>query len=154
MSEITFLASSRPFVLPEEIKEYNSRTYFEREEDFMFFFVKEIDAGWKKEMDGLFCMPYIYEVNGVGNRLFLTYIEKYMEAGDVLEIYCVPNQHDLEAYIQRMEWKPEHIEVNVGERTYRDIHGTYQLNPQNWLKDLSHRRYITPFGITTFRACS
>ncbi|WP_163103058.1 hypothetical protein [Peribacillus alkalitolerans] len=92
MTEITFLASSKPFEIPDEIEEYNKRTVFESEEDFIFFTVQEADDYWKKEIEGLFSLPYVYEVNGVGNRLFLKYIEKYMELGDVLEIYHVPNQ--------------------------------------------------------------
>ncbi|QIZ08318.1 hypothetical protein HFZ78_17625 [Priestia megaterium] len=95
-------------------------------------------------------MPYIYEVNGVRNLLFLKYIETYMELGDVLEIYRVPNQHAFEEYKQRMEEEPEPIEVNVGCYTYRTIYGLYQLNSKEWLEELSHRNYITHYGITTF----
>ncbi|MFJ8258361.1 hypothetical protein ACIQ4Z_13940 [Peribacillus asahii] len=150
MSEITFLASSKPFQIPDEIKEYNNRTFFEREEDFISFSVEEIDDYWEKEVEGLFSMPYIYEVYGVGNRLFLKYIEKYMEMGDVLEIYTIPNQHAFEYYKQKMQENPELIEVNVRSYTYRDIYGSYQLNTKNWLEELSHRNYITHHGITTF----
>ncbi|MGP7819812.1 hypothetical protein [Niallia sp. 01092] len=150
MTEITFLASSKPFKMPDEIEEYNNRTVFEREEDFIFFTVHKMDDYWKREVEGLFSFPYIYEVNGVGNRLFLTYIEKYMEIGDVFEIYSVPNQHAFEYYMETMLAKPEPIEVNVGSYTYRDIYGTYQLNAKKWLEELSHRRYITHHGITTF----
>jgi hypothetical protein len=150
MSEITFLASSKPFEIPDEIEEYNNRTVFESVEDFMFFSVQVIVDNWEKEVDGLFSLPYIYEVNGVGNCLFLTYIEKYMEIGDVLEIYSVPNQHAFEKYKKTMEANPEPIEVNVGSYSYRDIHGSYRLDSKKWLVDLSHRNYITHRGITTF----
>ena len=150
MTEITFLASSKPFEIPDEIEEYNNRTVFEREEDVIFFSVQEVDVYWKKETEGLFSLPYVYEVNGVGNSLFLKYIEKYMELGDVLEIYQVPNQHTFEEYKQRMEEEPEPIEVNVGSYTYRTIYGLYQLNSKKWLEELSHRNYITHYGITTF----
>ncbi|MEH7483418.1 hypothetical protein V7157_20610 [Neobacillus drentensis] len=76
MTQITFLASSKPFEIPDEIEEYNNRTVFEREEDVIFFSVQEVDDYWKKKIEGLFSLPYVYEVNGVGNRLFLTYIGK------------------------------------------------------------------------------
>ena len=33
MSEIAFLASPKPFNIPDEIKEYNNRPAFKREED-------------------------------------------------------------------------------------------------------------------------
>ncbi|MBI0577331.1 hypothetical protein IEC97_08155 [Neobacillus cucumis] len=150
MTEIAFLASSKPFKIPDEIEEYNNRTVFEGEEDFIFFSVQEVDDDWKKKIEGLFSMPYVYKVDGVGNQLFLTYIEKYMELGDVLEIYQVPNQHAFEEYKHRMEEEPEPIEVNVGSFTYRTIYGLYQLNSKGWLEDLSRRSYITHLGITTF----
>lgn len=150
MTQITFLASSKPFQIPDEIEEYNNRTVFEREEDAIYFSVQEVGDYWKDEIKGLFTMPYIYEAVGVGNKLFLRYIEKYMELGDVLEIYQVPNQHAFENYKQRMEEHPEPIEVNVGNHTYRTIYGLYQLNPKKWLEELSHRNYITHNGVITF----
>ena len=151
MSEITFLASSVPFRIPDEIEEYNNRTYYEREEDFIYFSVKEIDDDyWEKKLDGLFSMPYIYEAIGVGNKLFLTYIEKYMELGDVFEIYEIPNQHAFDEYRQRMNEQPEAIEVNTLRHTYKTIHGLYQFDSKKWVEELSHRVYLTPYGITTF----
>ncbi|CAH2716718.1 hypothetical protein BACCIP111895_03906 [Neobacillus rhizosphaerae] len=150
MSQITFLASSKPFEIPDEIEEYNNRTVFEREEEAIYFSVQEVDEYWKEKINGLFSLPYIYEAHGVGNKLFLTYIEKCMELGDVLEIYQVPNQHAFENYKQRMEEHSEPIEVNVGSYTYRDTYGLYQLNAKKWLEELSHRNYITYYGITKF----
>ena len=153
MTEITFLASSKPFEIPDEIEEYNNRTIFEREEDCISFTVEEIGDYWEKEVAGLFSLPYIYEVDGVGNRLFLTYIEKYMEIGDVFEIYTVPDQHAFEYHKQNMQENSNPIEVNVGSYTYRDIYGLYQLNIKKWIEDLSHRNYCTHHGITTFVKC-
>lgn len=150
MSEITFLASSKPFEIPEEIQQYNQRTEFEKEEDHMFFSVDELADGWLQEIQGLFSLPYIYEAKGVGNRLFLTYLEKYMEIGDVLEIYSVPNQHAFLSYKKKMQEKPELVEVNTGSYTYRDSSGLYQLNPKKWVEELSHRNYNTQHGVTTF----
>ncbi|MFT0804171.1 hypothetical protein VSK91_22865 [Bacillus swezeyi] len=150
MTQITFLASSNPIKIPDEIAEYNNRTIFEREEDAIFFSIQEVDDYWKKKVNDLFSMPYIYEAQGVGNKLFLTYIEKYMDLGDVLEIYQVPNQHVFEEYKRKMEEQPEPIEVNVESHTYRTIYGVYQLNPKKWVEELCHRNYITHHGVTTF----
>ncbi|MCM3110733.1 hypothetical protein [Lederbergia lenta] len=123
---------------------------FEMEEDIIYLTVQEIDKYWEKELEGLFSMPFIYEINGAGNRLFLLYIEKYMEIGDVLEIIKVPNQHSFEEYKRDMLERPEPIEINVDSYTYRDIHGSYQMNNKKWLADLSQRNYMTHCGITTF----
>ncbi len=143
MSEITFLASSIPFRIPDEIEEYNNRTYYEREEDFIFFSVSEIDDDyWKRKLEGLFSMPYIYEAFGVGNKLFLTYIEKYMDLVGVLEMYEIPNQNAFDEYRQRMEEQPEAIEVNTLRHTYKTIYGLYQFDSKKWVEELSHRIYI------------
>lgn len=150
MSKITFLASSKPFKIPTEIQEYNQRTEFENEEDYMFFSVHKVADGWLQEIGDIFSLPYIYEVEGVGNRLFLTYLEKYMETGDVLEIYSMENQHAFLSYKKKLLEKPEPIEVNTGSYTYRDPSGLYDLNPKKWSEELSHRNYITEHGITTF----
>ena len=95
-------------------------------------------------------MPYVYEAGGVGNRLFLTYIEKYMEIGEVLEIFYVPSQNDFDEYKQRLLEHPEPIDINIGQYTYKTSNGLYRLNPKKWVEELSHRNYLSPYGITTF----
>lgn len=42
MSEITFIASSKPFIIPDEIEAYNNRTVFERTEDSIRLWVNEV----------------------------------------------------------------------------------------------------------------
>ncbi|TWT09224.1 hypothetical protein [Planomicrobium sp. CPCC 101079] len=150
MSRITFLASSKPFEIPEEIQAHNQHVHFENEEDVIFFSVQKIDENWLKEIQDLFSLPYIYEVEGAGSQLFLTYLENHMETGDVLEIYSVPNQHAFHSYKKKAQEMPEPIEVNTGNHTYRDASGLYQLKPKKWLEELSRRNYITHHGITTF----
>lgn len=150
MTQITFLASSRRFELPEEIEEYNNRTVFETVEDAIYFTVDVVDEYWKAKLVGLFTMPYIYEAHGVGNKLFLRYLEMHMEIGDVFEIYYVPSQNQFDAFRRRMEEAPHPIEINVGSYTYRDIYGMYKFNPKKWLEELSHRNYLSEHGVTTF----
>ena len=150
MSEITFLASSKPFILPDEIQEYNNRTYFEREEDFIGLWVSEEGAnGWDELVGGLFTLPYLYEIYGADNQLFLLYLEKYMEEGEVLELLYFPNQHAYEYYQRRLMEDPEPIVINVGSLTYQNKNGTYQLNPKKWVEELSCKNYLTEFGVTT-----
>lgn len=150
MTEITFLASSKPFIIPDEIQEYNNRTVFERMEDFIRLWVSEVDAdGWGDLVKGLFTLPYIYEIFGADNRLFLLYLEKYMGEGDVLELLHFPNQHAFEYYQRRLMDNPEPIVINVGSLTYQNKYGTYQLNPKEWVEELSHKIFITEYGITT-----
>lgn len=61
MTQITFLASSKPFQIPDEIEEYNNRKVFEHEEDAIYFSVQKVDDYWKDKINRLFSMPYIYE---------------------------------------------------------------------------------------------
>ncbi|RKL66560.1 hypothetical protein CR203_14830 [Salipaludibacillus neizhouensis] len=150
MSEITFLASSKPFIIPDEIQKYNNRTVFEREVDIINLWVNEVDTfGWGGFVEGLFTMPYIYEISGAGNELFLLYLEMHMEIGDVLELLHFPNQHAFEYYQRRLMENPEPININGGKLTYQDKYGTYQLNPKKWVEELSHKIYLTEYGVTT-----
>ncbi|KAA0547144.1 hypothetical protein FZW96_14325 [Bacillus sp. BGMRC 2118] len=150
MTEITFLASSKRLKIPDEIEEYNYRTVFEKEEDAIYFTVQKIDHYWKEKVSGLFTLPYIYEAHGVGNSFFLTYLDKYMELGDVLELYHVRSQNQFDEFRRRMEEAPKPIEINTGSYMYRDIYGSYKLEPKRWLDELRHRNYIGHHGITTF----
>ncbi|TXC92817.1 hypothetical protein FS935_01045 [Metabacillus litoralis] len=150
MSEITFLASSKSFIIPDEIQEYNNRTVFERIEDVMGLWVEEVESdGWGESVEGLFTLPYIYEITGADSQLFLFYLEKYMEVGDVIELLHFPNQHNVEYYISRLSEHPESIFINVGSFTYQDKYGTYQLNSKNWVEELSHKNFLTEYGVTT-----
>lgn len=150
MTSITFLASSRPFILPKEIEEYNAQTKFEVEKDYMTFSLEEVNPFWRKQIFDLFSMPYLYEVEGAGNRLFLLYLEKYMEEGDVFELYHLPNQHTFKKYIEEAKENSNFIEVNSGSFIYKDASGSYQFNSKTWIEELSHRKYITHRCITRF----
>lgn len=150
MSEITFLASSKPFIIPDEIEDYYNHTVFNRMEDFVGLWVNEVDAlGWGEYVEGLFTMPYIYEITGAGTKLFLLYLEKYMETGDVLELLYIPNQNDFEYYQKRLVEVPEPIFINIERLTYQDQYGTYQLKPKKWAEELGHKNYLTEFGVAT-----
>lgn len=150
MTAITFLASSKPFIIPDEIQEYNKRTVFERMEDLIGLWVSEVEAdGWGDLVKGLFTLPYIYEISGADNQLFLLYLEKYFEEGDVLELVHCPNQNVFERYQRRLVDAPEPIVINVGRYTFQNKYGTYQLNPQKWVEELSHKIFLTESSITT-----
>ncbi|WP_078552144.1 hypothetical protein [Bacillus alkalicellulosilyticus] len=149
MSEITFLASSKPFIIPDEIKEYNNRTYFERIEDMIGLGVHEIDPYWKDLVNDLFTMPYIYTIYGADNKLFLLYLEKYMEEGEILELLEIPNEHAFEYYKSRILEDPNPIIINVGSLTYQNKTEKYQLNPKKWVDELSHKIFVTHYCVTT-----
>lgn len=150
MSSITFLASVRPFAIPQEIQAKQNQITFKTEEELLFFSVQPLDDYWLKETEGLFTLPYLYEAYGLEHTDFLLYLEKYMETGDVLEIYSVPNQHGFSKYKQKLLERPEPIHINVGSHTYRDSSGLYQLTHDNWVEELSHRLYLSEPSITTF----
>ncbi|GEM_PF-772486 len=150
MSEITFLASTKPFKIPDEIQEYNNRSVFDSIEDCVQLIVTEVDEyGWEDLVKDLFTLPYIYEIIGADSQLFLLYLEKHMEVGEVLELLHFPDQHAFEFYVKRLMEKPEPIEINVGRLTYQDQYGAYQFNPKKWVEELSHKNFLTEYGVTT-----
>jgi hypothetical protein len=146
MSGIQFLASSKQFIMPEEIKDYSNGGIYELG---MCFSVCETDKWWCDIVKPVLSMPYIYEVGGLGNHYFFVYLEKYMEVGDVIELYEIPVQHWHEEYIQRVLENPEPITINIGSYTYQNQYGKYQLNPKKWVEELSHRTLLTERGVTT-----
>lgn len=149
MSAITFLASSRPFAIPDEIEEYYNKTTHEKGQQHISLWVRELKSlGWEGLVEDLFHMTYIYEIVGADNSLFLTYLENYMETGDVLELLYIPNQHDFKYYKRKLMEAAEPIYINIGSLTYQDSHGTYKLNPKKWVEELSRRNFITEFGVT------
>jgi hypothetical protein len=145
MTEIQFLASSKPFSIPREIEESNG-FFFERG---VSFFVNNLDPYWTEIMQPFFMMPYLFEVRGLGNKNFWTYIEHFMEVGDVIELYHISVQNWYQDSIRKMMDNPQHISINIGSRTYENAYGTFKLNKKNWIEELSHRTLVTEYGITT-----
>jgi hypothetical protein len=146
LTEIQFLASSKPFSIPGEIEEKGG-FFFEQG---VSFFVHDLDDYWVGLMQPFFTMPYLYEARGLGNKNFWMYIEHYMEVGDVIELYHIPVQNWYQDSIRKMLDHPRPISINIGSRTYENVYGTFMLKDKNWIEELSHRTLVTEYGITTF----
>ncbi|MFA9560328.1 hypothetical protein ACERII_23705 [Evansella sp. AB-rgal1] len=144
LSEIQFLASTKPFIIPKEIGE-NIGLF----ENGLSFFVTDLDTYWIKIAQQIMRMPYLYEARGLGNKDFWTYIEKYMEVGDVLELYRIPVQQWYQEAIRNVLENPKHITINIGSRTYQNEYGLIKLKEKIWLEELSHRTLVTEYGVTT-----
>ncbi|MBT2680702.1 hypothetical protein J7E38_16955 [Bacillus sp. ISL-35] len=145
MTEIQFLASSKPFSIPQEMEE-NSGFFFENGVSFV---VHDLEEYWIEIMQPFFTMPYLYEARGLGNKNFWTYIGHYMELGDVIELYQIPVQNWYQDSIRKILEHPQQISINIGSRIYQNQYGTYTLREKNWIEDLSHRTLVTEYGITT-----
>ena len=76
MTSIYFLASSKPFHLPEAIVDYQKNEIYDYS---MLFSISEVWEGWNEIMKPLLSMPYLYEVHGLENDAFFMYLEKQME---------------------------------------------------------------------------
>lgn len=124
MSEIQFLASTKPFNIPKEIEENNGGFF----ENGLSFFVLDLDSYWTKIVQEILTLPYLYEARGLGNKDFWTYIDKYMEVGDVLELYRIPVQQWYQESIRNVLENPKHIKINIGSRTYQYEYGIMKLN--------------------------
>lgn len=144
LSEIQFLASSKHFIIPKEIDE-NGSTIFENG---LSFGVHTLDEYWVKIVQPIFTMPYLYEARGLGNRDFWIYLDKYMELGDVLELYTIPVQHWYKDSLRKLRGNPNHITINIGNYTYENEYGLFKLTEKSWLEELKHRTLVTEFGIT------
>jgi hypothetical protein len=145
MTEIQFLASSKPFSIPQEMEGING-FFLERG---VSFFVNDLDSYWIGIMKPFFTMPYLYEAKGLGNKNFWTYLEQFMEVGDVIELYHIPVQNWYQDSIRKMMDNPQPISINIGSRTYENVYGTFMLREKNWVEQLSHRTLVTEYGITT-----
>ena len=146
MSAIHFLASSKALIFPEETDGHHIDGIYDTDTEFS---VMETDKEWQEIVQQIFSMPYIYETSGLGSPCFLIYLDKYMDIGDVMELYTMPVQHWHEEYIGRVLEKPEPISVNVGRYTYENKYGLFRLNPKKWQEELSHRTLVTDRGVTT-----
>jgi len=94
-------------------------------------------------------MPYLYTIEGADQWEFMIYLERYMEEGDVLELLYIENQND--SMHDHLPSAPlvEPIDINIQQRTYQTIHGTFQLSANDWMQELYHRSYLSAFGVTT-----
>ncbi|EZP61670.1 hypothetical protein RCC94_02240 [Exiguobacterium acetylicum] len=135
MSALTFLASSRPFYVPDDLP----RLYVDEVEPLEYVSLKQ----------GRFTMSYLYTIDGADQWEFMIYLERYMEEGDVLELLYIENQND--SMHDHLPSAPlvEPIDINIQQRTYQTIHGTFQLSANDWMQELYHRSYLTAFGVTT-----
>jgi len=136
MSALTFLASSRPFYILDDLPQ---------------LFVDEVKlleyvSLLKRDR---FTMPYLYTIEGADQWEFMIYLQRYMEEGDVFELLYIENQND--SMHDHLPCIPllEPIEINIRQRTYQTIHGTFQLSANDWMQELFHRSYLTAFGVTT-----
>jgi len=135
MSALTFLASSRPFYIPDDLPQ---------------LFVYEVEpleyVSLKRDR---FTMPYLYTIEGADQWEFMIYLQRYMEEGDVFELLYIENQNDsMHNHLPSIPLL-EAIEINIRQRTYQTIHGTFQLSANDWMQELFHRSYLTAFGVTT-----
>lgn len=130
LSAVTFLASSKKF------------SNFIRRKGISN--LVPADKYWVEELDGLFTMTYVYEVNrGIDVKFFLDFLESDMEVGDVIEIYHVPNQHALKDYVKNMLRKQEPIEVNISSYLYKTIYDKYRLKNKCWKNELRQKTALS-----------
>lgn len=113
MSALTFLASSRSFYVPDDLP----RLYVDEVEPLEYVSLKQ----------GRFTMSYLYTIDSADQWEFMIYLERYMEEGDVLELLYIENQND--SMHDHLPSAPlvEPIDINIQQRTYQTIHGTFRL---------------------------
>lgn len=76
---------------------------------------------------GRFTMPYLYTIDGADQWEFMIYLQRYMEEGDVLELLYIENQNDsMHDHLPSIPLL-EPIEINIRQRTYQTIHGSFNF---------------------------
>ena len=146
MTHITFLASSRPFIIPEHIE---AAQRFELLDTRKLFIVHDITEYWSDIMQPFLSMPYLYEAIGLENDAFFQYLEEEMQIGDTLQLFYMNNQNDYDYHLKRAKELADAIDINVGSFTYKHAYGEIQLQPKTWKEELRHRTLVTNRGITT-----
>lgn len=146
MTSIYFLASSKPFVLPERLQHYQEQQLYDLHQ---LFTISDVYEGWYEDMAPLLTLPYLYEVRGLENDAFFMYLESEMEVGDTLELFYMHNQGWHAEYVKQALEKQESIFINVGSLTYENQYGTFQLSQKNWVQELRQRTIVTDRGVTT-----
>jgi len=98
---------------------------------------------------GQFTIPYLSTIDGADQWEFIIYLQRHTEEGDVLELLYIENQND--SMHDHLPSAPlvEPIDINIQQRTYQTIHGTFQLSANDWMQELYHRSYLTAVGVTT-----
>ncbi|WP_214860752.1 hypothetical protein [Exiguobacterium sp. s161] len=96
----------------------------------------------------------MYTIDGADQWEFIIYLQRHieqrhMEEGDVLELLYIENQND--SMHDHLPSTPllEPIEINIRQRTYQSIRGTFQLSANDWMQELYNRSYLTAFGVMT-----
>lgn len=149
MTTYTFLASSKKIQLPYELVAFNNARVFNESESFGIGELDGAEEWYKKNLNPIITLPYLYTVSGIGNDDFFLYLEKTMEVGDVLEIETIHSINHIDKSVAKMIRNPQPITINVGSLTYKNSYGEFKLHPKNWLEDLRHRTIVTEYGVTT-----
>ncbi|WP_223587549.1 hypothetical protein [Neobacillus bataviensis] len=94
-----------------------------------------------------FTLPYVYELGG-GNIEFITYLDSFMEIGDVVEQYIF--EEGRHGYPLSHNHPEEARTINLLKKTYKDQYGEYQLDSKKWKEELSRRTIASKRSVTTF----
>ncbi len=149
MSEITFLASSKPFIIMRDTLESESPLH-QTNEEINEFWVSEVTfPEWRNSLKKVFSLPYIYEISTIQHNQFIHYIKTYLEDGDSVELAYFSNQHDLSHGVTRIIETSDPIIINLKSLVYQDRSGTYQMSTHNWIEELSHKLYVNEYSVTT-----
>ncbi|MEH7400525.1 MULTISPECIES: hypothetical protein [Bacillaceae] len=122
-----------------------------RIEDLKYVFerhILNISSGEEYSIDLPLTLPYVYEIFGYEKLSFISFLEEFMELGDIVEVY---------EYCDGKELLPESINnpneartINLLQLTYKDELGEYQFDERNWMNELTTRRVVSKRSVTTF----
>lgn len=94
-----------------------------------------------------FTLPYVYELGGE-NIEFITFLDEFMEIGDVVEQYIFEEGRNGRPL--SFNYPEEARTINILKKTYKDQYGEYQLSEKKWKEELSKRTIASKRSVTTF----
>ncbi|WP_199615293.1 hypothetical protein [Paenibacillus alkalitolerans] len=92
-------------------------------------------------------LPYVYEIYGYEKLSLISFLEEFMEFGDVVEIY---EYWEGQALPESINVPKEARTINLLQRTYKDEFGEYQFDKRNWMEELATRTVVSNRSVTTF----
>ncbi|WP_071461567.1 hypothetical protein [Bacillus massilinigeriensis] len=93
-----------------------------------------------------FTLPYVYEY-GEEDFEFVTFLDKIMEFGDVIELYIYEEGRHGKAL--SFNYPEEARTINLLNKTYKDQYGQYQLSEKKWKEELVRRTIASKRSVTT-----
>lgn len=102
---------------------------------------------YRNDSDFPLTLPYVYEIYGYEKLSFISFLEEFMDFGDVVEIY---EYWEGKSFPKSINVPNEARTIYLLQYTYKDEFGEYQFNKKDWKDNLETRTVVSNRSVTTF----